>query len=174
MSYWLRLRLQWWWNCRQVHWHEIGLFWRDSCIQIHSSSVHFCINDSINCVWCCCGALQVYCTLRLYCLYNRYVTTLFIFFKGKNPPLTIQGNVVPSLFFKSLLLFKSYQRNAIFTKPKNINLKLTHRKKIKHSRTNPLKMYHLITIIYHMEKQNAVWIKNWFFYLWKSIIIALR
>lgn len=116
LSYWLRLRLQWWGNCRQVHWHEIGLFWRDSCIQIHSSSVHFCINDSINCVWCCCGALQVYCTLRLYCLYNRYVTTLFIFFKGKNPPLTIQGNVVPSLFFKSLLLFKSYQRNAIFTK----------------------------------------------------------
>lgn len=85
LSYWLRLRLQWWWNCRQVHWHEIGLFWRDSCIQIHSSSVHFCINDSINCVWCCCGALQVYCTLRLYCLYNRYVTTLFIFLKVKIP-----------------------------------------------------------------------------------------
>lgn len=139
MSYWLRLRLQWWWNCRQVHWHEIGLFWRDSCIQIHSSSVHFCINDSINCVWCCCGALQVYCTLRLYCLYNRYVTTLFIFFKGKNPQLTIQGNVVPSLFFKSLLLFKSYQRNAIFTKPKNINLKIDSSEKNKTFSNKPAK-----------------------------------
>lgn len=115
-SYWLHPRLRWWRYCRQVYWHGFGLFWRDFCIPIHSFSVPICVNDSINCIWCCCGALQVYCTLRNYCVYNGYVTTLFDCFKNvKRNLLTIQVNVI----FTSLILFRSYLRNAIFTKPTN-------------------------------------------------------
>lgn len=128
-SYWLHPRLRWWRYCRQVYWHGFGLFWRYFCIPIHSFSVPICVNDSINCIWCCCGALQVYCTLRNYCVYYGYVTTLFDCFKNvKRNLLTIHVNVI----FTSLILLEATygMQYSLSPQTKLLSLTLSSKKKV--------------------------------------------